>query len=100
VRRRRVKITFQEYQHESGTEVTEEELTNWYMEQVEDEIATEGQLYEQQNKVQLIIQRMVEKDRVILVVRPSEDPLRPEGRVLAKHPNFLVGELIAGSRTR
>ena len=29
-----------------------------------------------------------------LVCRPAEDPLRPEGRVLVKHPNFPVGQSI------
>jgi len=108
---RKVKITFAEYQRigqmlarhltdqeNDGKEVKEEDLTNWYMEQVEEEIQTEAQLFEQQHKVQLIIKRMVEKDRVMVVFRDSEDPMRPELRVLVKHPNFLVGELISGSR--
>jgi len=110
-RRVKMKITYPEYQRigqmlalhlqsqqEAGAEVKEEDLTNWYMEQVEDEIQTEAQLYEQQNKVQLIISRMINKDRVIVVFRASEDPMKPEGRVLVKHPNFHIGENIAASK--
>eukprot|EP00929_Paragymnodinium_shiwhaense_P050425 TRINITY_DN2537_c0_g1_i1.p1 TRINITY_DN2537_c0_g1~~TRINITY_DN2537_c0_g1_i1.p1 ORF type:complete len:830 (+),score=227.30 TRINITY_DN2537_c0_g1_i1:83-2572(+) len=110
-RARKMKISFAEYQRvgemlaghlrdqqAAGSEVKEEDLTNWYMEQIEHEIQTEAQLVEQQQKVQLIIGRMIEKDRVILVYRESEDPLKPEGRVLIKHPNFFVGETIDRSR--
>jgi len=82
---------------DQGKEVTEEDLTNWYMETVEEEIDTENQLYEQQHKVQKIIRRMIDKDHVILVSRPSEDPMKPEGRVLVKHPNYYVGETIVAS---
>merc|ERR1712039_496270 len=102
-----MKITFEEYQRigemlvrhlarqeEAGEEVREEDLAAWYMEQVEEDIETEAQLYEQQHKVQLIINRMVDKDRVIIEYRPAEDPMRPEGRVLVKHPNYSAGEVI------
>jgi DNA replication licensing factor MCM6 len=108
---RRLRITFQEYQRigqmlarhlarqsEEGQEVKEEDLIAWYMEQEEDNINTEAQLFENQHKVQKIITRMIERDRVIVVYRQSEDPLRPEGRILIKHPNFPVGDLIAEPR--
>ena len=85
-------------QEAASVEVKEEDLTNWYLEQVEEEIQTEAQLVEQQHVVQLIISRLINKDRVILVYRPSADPLKPELRVLNKHPNFAIGEVAAGSR--
>lgn len=103
------KITYQEYQRighlltkyladkdEAGEEVKEEDLIAWYMETVEENIANEAQLVEQQHLVQLIINRMIDKDRVILVYRASDNALRPEGRVLVKHPNYPVGEVISG----
>lgn len=108
---KRMKITYPEYQRigqmlakhlavqeEAGEEVKEEELIAWYMEQVEETIETEAQLFENQHLVQLIINRLIDKDRVIVVYRPAEDPLRPEGRVLVKHPNFPVGESIGEVR--
>lgn len=67
----------------------------WYMEQIEEDIQNEAQLLEQQSLVQLIINRMIDRDRVILVYQASEDALRPEGRVLVKHPNYPVGERIS-----
>lgn len=108
-RPKRVKITFAQYQkigqmltrylwerEEANEEVKEEDLIGWYMEQVEDDISTDAQLYEHQYLVQLIISRLIDKDRVVMVARQSEDPLRPERRVLVKHPNFPVGEIIRG----
>merc|ERR1712151_1338978 len=79
---KRAKITYQEYQRighmltkyladkeEEEVEVKEEDLIAWYMETVEEDIQNEAQLVEQQHLVQLIINRMIDKDRVILVYR-------------------------------
>merc|ERR1740129_1362753 len=105
---KKAKITFQEYQkigymltkyladkEEAHEEVKEEDLIAWYMETVEEDIQNEAQLVEQQHLVQMIINRMINKDRVILVYRESDNALRPEGRVLVKHPNYPVGERIS-----
>jgi len=105
---KKAKITFQEYQRighvltkyladkeDTGEEVKEEDLIAWYMETVEENIQNEAQLVEQQHLLQLIINRMIDKDRVILVYRASENALRPEGRVLVKHPNYPVGDRIS-----
>merc|ERR1712151_613081 len=105
---KRAKITYQEYQRighmltkyladkeEEEVEVKEEDLIAWYMETVEEDIQNEAQLVEQQHLVQLIINRMIDKDRVILVYRASDNALRPEGRVLVKHPNYPVGDRIS-----
>merc|ERR1719359_503872 len=97
---RKMKITYDQYvrignmlcaelarKEQEREEVKEEDLIAWYMEQVEEEIETEAQLFEQTNLVTLIINRLIDKDRVIIVYRPSDDPARPEQRVLVKHPN-------------
>lgn len=106
-RPRRMKITYAEYQRigqllathlarqeENREVVQEQDLIAWYMEQVEEDIHTEAELFEAQHLVQLIINRLIDKDRVILVYQPSEDPMKPEQRVLVKHPNFPVGDPI------
>jgi DNA replication licensing factor MCM6 len=108
----RKKISFAEYerigqmlagylarQEAEGETVREEDLIAWYMEQVEEDIQTEAQLFEQTSLVQLIINRLIERDRVIIVLRQSEDPQRPELRTLVKHPNFPVGDSISGARS-
>jgi len=110
-RQRKMKITYAEYQRigqmlaaylarqeQEGEEVKEEDLIAWYMEQVEEDIQTEAQLFEQTNLVQLIINRLIDKDRVIIVYRPTDDAQRPELRVLVKHPNFPIGDAISGQR--
>jgi len=113
LRHRKMKLGYSEYERigmmltrylaqrdDLGEEVKEEELMTWYMEQIEETIQTEAQLYEQQHLVQLIINRLIDKDRVIIVVRQPDDPSRPETRVLQKHPNFPVGEIISNARPR
>jgi len=111
---RKLKITFNDYnrigkmlarhlmrQEEAGLLVTEEDLIGWYMEQKEQDIATEAQLFEQQNLVQQIINRLVDKDRVLIVAKASEDPLNhPEHRLLVKHPNFPVDEDLPQGKQR
>ena len=73
-------------QEQEGEEVKEIDLIAWYMEQVEDEIQTVVQLYEQASLVQLIVNRLIDKDHIIAVYRQSEDPQRPELRMLVMHP--------------
>lgn len=107
-RRKRAQISFADYQRigsqltkylaekgEANIEVMEEDLIAWYMETVEEDIQNEAQLVDQQHMVQQIIMRMINKDRVILVYRESDDALKPERRVLMKHPNYPVGQRIA-----
>jgi len=74
----------------SNESVTEADLAFWYLEQKESELKSEAMVLEQQHLIQLIVNRLIEKDRVILVYKESEDPTRPELRVLVKHPNFHV----------
>merc|ERR1712003_96461 len=109
---RKMRITWSDYnrigkmlakhlqqQEEEGKMITEEDLIGWYMEQREAEIETEAQLFEQQNLVQNVINRLVDKDRVLIVMRASDDPINhPEHRILVKHPNFPVDEAISGRR--
>lgn len=110
-RPRKMKISYLEYQRigqllakhlaqqeEQGNEVKEEDLVSWYMEQIEEDIQTEAQLFEESHLIRLIISRMIEKDRVIIEYRPSHDPLRPEARVLVKHPNYMVGQTLEAPR--
>merc|ERR1712070_314763 len=109
---KKLKVTWAEYQRigqilarylhqesEDGRLISEENLIGWYMEQREEMLQTEAQLFQQQTLVQLIINRMIDKDRVLVVYKQSDDPDHPEQRILVKHPNFQVGETIAGSKS-
>merc|ERR1712151_1175353 len=107
-KRKRTQISFNEYQRigqiltkylfdkeEANEEVMEEDLIAWYMETVEEDIQNEAQLVDQQHLVQQVINRMIDKDRVILVYRQTDDVLKPVRRVLVKHPNYPVGDRIS-----
>lgn len=70
--------------------VTEEELIAWYIMQVEGSIQTESALLETQRMIELVIERLVNKDRILIVLEDSKDPKNPQQRVLTKHPNFVT----------
>jgi len=70
--------------------VSEEELIAWYIMQVEGSIQTESALLETQRMIELVIERLVNKDRILIVLEDSKDPKNPQQRVLTKHPNFVT----------
>jgi len=101
--RRKVKLNFSEYQRigrmlaqyleekqKENESVTEGDLIYFYLEQIESSLTKESMVIEQQHLIQLVIRRLIDKDRVIIIYKESDDPNRPEDRVLAKHPNFNV----------
>ncbi|CAD7927666.1 unnamed protein product [Amoebophrya sp. A120] len=75
-----------EVENEDGIE--EEDLIGWYLEQLEDEIENESQLAERENQTRMIIRRMINKERVILIA--EENPEDPRRHKLKKHPNFTM----------
>jgi DNA replication licensing factor MCM6 len=70
--------------------VTEEELIAWYIMQVESSIQTESMLLDTQRMIELVIERLVNKDKILIVLEESSDPKNPQQRVLTKHPNFVT----------
>ena len=81
-------IEYLDGQRVLGAEITEEELAFQYLLLAESEMQTEGDLIDAQRLVQVVINRLIVKDRAVIVIRPSEDPLRPECRVLALNPDL------------
>ena len=77
-------------EEESLRTVTEEELILWYIQQVESSISTESVLHDTQRMLELIIDRLVKKDKILIVLEESSDPKTPQQRVLTKHPNFVT----------
>lgn len=70
--------------------VTEEELIAWYIMQVESGIQSETVLLDTQRMIELVIERLVNKDKILIVLEESKDPKNPQQRVLTKHPNFVT----------
>jgi DNA replication licensing factor MCM6 len=77
-------------EEESLRTVTEEELIAWYIMQVESSIQTESMLLDTQRMIELVIERLVNKDKILIVMEESRDPKNPQLRVLTKHPNFVT----------
>ena len=73
--------------------VTEEELILWYIQQVESSITTESVLHDTQRMIELIIERLVNKDKILIVLEESSNPKNPQLRVLTKHPNFVTDSM-------
>ena len=53
--------------------VKEDYLLLWYLEQIQEEVQTRKQLFEEQKRVQLTIEKMMQ-DGITIVHRLSEDP--------------------------
>ena len=83
-------MEYMSQQREEGNELTEEGLAYWYLAELESVIKTEAQLVEQRYLVQWAINRMI-KDGTIVEQHQSDNPMRPELRVLAMHPRFSIG---------
>lgn len=50
----------------------------------------EEEMFEQQRLITLVVGRLINIDKIILVVNEGDDPVnKPEGRELNKHPNFV-----------
>mmetsp|Transcript_148344 Transcript_148344/g.210709 ORF Transcript_148344/g.210709 Transcript_148344/m.210709 type:complete len:819 (-) Transcript_148344:115-2571(-) len=105
-RPKRLRITHPEYmrmgqmllrqlaeQDAAGVVVKESDLVTWYMEQADQDVRTEEELFQQQHLVQLVINRMITRDRVILVHQEIEQEDGTKDRVLVKHPNTVVDAL-------
>lgn len=79
-----------ELQEELHIPTTEEDLIAWYtgdqMQKHPD--MDEEDMLEQQRLIQAVIKRLVDVDKVIIEVNPSDDASFPERRVIRKHPNF------------
>jgi hypothetical protein len=75
----------------SSIDVTEEDLVNWALEEIEETIETEHELLELAHMMQNIVDRMLFIDRA-LVVRSDAASLRLGRRVLANHADIEMKE--------
>lgn len=102
--RGRVKLKYSEYERiaraatayldcreQNGEATTEEDVITWYTEQqmAVNPDMDEDEMLEQQQLISLVVRRLIDVDRVILVVNVSDDPDAPERRQIKKHPNFV-----------
>ncbi|KJE89350.1 MCM complex subunit Mcm6 [Capsaspora owczarzaki ATCC 30864] len=80
---------------ENDPGLKQSELINQYLEEIEAELHSEADLIAERNLVSLIIRRLVNEDKILLVVSTYDEANRvvelPEDdRVLEVHPNYVV----------
>jgi hypothetical protein len=51
---------------------------------------SEQHMADMERVVELVIDRLVNKDKILLVLEESADITKPKLRVITKHPNFVV----------
>lgn len=77
----------------NGKGLTREELINWYLEQIEDNLFTEAAAQEEEALAKKVINRLI-KDNILMEMRgegfPDEDGHRLERAVLIRHPNYFI----------
>ena len=69
------------------------ELIDWFLEQIEDEIATEADLEIRRLQLGGVIDRLVEKDHVLLAIKAGgvqTDGIASEDPFLVVHPNYVL----------
>uniref|UniRef100_A0A0G4G6R6 DNA replication licensing factor MCM6 n=1 Tax=Chromera velia CCMP2878 TaxID=1169474 RepID=A0A0G4G6R6_9ALVE len=73
---------------EERSKVTQQQLISWYIETfLISDITTEDQLDEQSLLLKRVVNRLIVKDRVLIVDHEEDDQ---DFRVLSKHPNFDI----------
>ena len=83
---------------ESDSEgVRREDLINWYLEQVGDDIESEDDLIERKTLVEKVIDRLMNHDQVIIplrttILKPKQNDADEEDSnpVLVVHPNYVI----------
>ena len=111
-KKKKAQITFEQYQAisnalashmraiEDRSNLAEEELpayisrgeaVRWYLEQCESDIGDSVEELERLKKLtELVIQRLIEKDRVLVQIGEYSDDIPNDDRLIAVHPNFVI----------
>ena len=111
-KKKKTNITFEQYQSisnalamhlrfiEDRSNTSEEEIpayisrsdaVKWYLEQCEAEIGDSLEELERMKKLtDLVVQRLIEKDRVLVYIGDYPDSVPVDDRLIAVHPNFVI----------
>ena len=111
-KKKKTNITFEQYQSisnalamhlrfiEDRSNTSEEEVpayisrsdaVKWYLEQCEAEIGDSLEELERMKKLtDLVVQRLIEKDRVLVYIGDYPDSVPVDDRLIAVHPNFVI----------
>ncbi|ORX93895.1 DNA unwinding-related protein [Basidiobolus meristosporus CBS 931.73] len=77
---------------DNDTPMTRGQLIQWYLEQKEDEIATEAELVAEQKLVHQVIKSLITKENVLLEIKPPNwvEGQSSENVYISVHPNFVL----------
>jgi len=98
--KRQFRVSFAEYERitkmlclhldkeaSNGKKTSETDLLEWYLDKVELSMREVEQERAEQRKIKAIVDRLITKDRIIMIKTPSDDAKK---RILCKHPNYIV----------
>jgi hypothetical protein len=71
--------------------VTEEEIHTHYLELMANDVTDESQLQYQSDLINMVVQRLIERDYVLVEWRPAPGD-DPKQRQLTKHPGFMMDD--------
>ncbi len=71
--------------------MSEEDIHAYYLELMADEMTDESQLQYQSDLINMVVQRLVDKDNVLVEWRPAPGD-DPKKRLLTKHPGFVMDD--------
>ncbi|CAG0895485.1 unnamed protein product [Cyprideis torosa] len=83
---------------DEGTDVglRKNDVINWYLEEIQDDIQSEAELVEKKLLLEKVIDRLIYKDRVIIPLTQSglrtgdEGEVEDDNPVLVVHPNYVI----------
>lgn len=68
--------------------MTKSQLVDWYLEQIESDMATEAQYHQKHAEVAAIIDRLIHKDSILIELKSSLETETAEP-ILVVHPNYV-----------
>lgn len=111
-KKKKTQITFEQYQaistalashlrsiedrsntseEELSAYITRDEAIKWYLEECETDIGDSVEELERLKKLtELVVQRLIEKDRVLVYIGEYSEDVSVNQRLIAVHPNFVM----------
>ena len=71
------------------------ELIAWYLDQVQEDLNTEAELLEQQEIIRKVVNRLIQKDNILLSLRDTAEEAESADQddndpIVVVHPNYVV----------
>jgi len=97
-----IQITFEQYKQVANSVVAhlrrnteietngmrKSEIIEWYLNNIQEDLASEEEYFSQQELIKRVLNRLINKDNVLLALREADDA--PADPYLVVHPNYVV----------